>query len=333
MKWNIPIALLFAGTMSLPGYETLESDYRLNGTLMHAVVERARQSLQEFSAVVYDGRKEIAYGVVMSEDGYIVTKWSEVKDAKELKLRIDETYYENVSFVSGDAQWDICVLKIEASELKSVLFADDSQIDEGSWVIANGATTRSVRRPEIGIISAPSREIEAEGGPVLGIEIIEEKGTLIAGEIPEASGSYKAGIRKGDKILKLNDQKISKSEDLVAFMKERKVGEEVEVSYSRKGKTTKVTVKLQGRADIFGIEKSRNDEMSGDFSKRRSGFPRVLQHDVPGNSRTVGGPLLDLEGKCIGMNIARANRAESFAIPMEEMREVSQRLIEQARLK
>ena len=46
MKWNIPIALLFAGTMSLSGYETLESDYRLNGTLMHAVVERALQSLK-----------------------------------------------------------------------------------------------------------------------------------------------------------------------------------------------------------------------------------------------------------------------------------------------
>jgi serine protease Do len=73
--------------------------------------------------------------------------------------------------------------------------------------------------------------------------------------------------------------------------------------------------------------------MSGDVSKRRSGFPRVLQHDVQGTSKTVGGPLVDLDGKCIGMNIARANRAESFAIPIEELREISQRLLEEARKK
>jgi serine protease Do len=70
--------------------------------------------------------------------------------------------------------------------------------------------------------------------------------------------------------------------------------------------------------------------MSGDYSKRRSGFPRVLQHDVQGNRVTVGGPLLDLEGRCIGMNIARANRAESFAIPLEELRDVISRLLTQA---
>jgi serine protease Do len=85
-----------------------------------------------------------------------------------------------------------------------------------------------------------------------------------------------------------------------------------------------------GRADTFGAQQSRNDTMSGDYSKRRSGFPRVLQHDVQGNRATVGGPLLDLEGRCIGMNIARANRAESFAIPVEELRDVISRLLTQA---
>jgi S1-C subfamily serine protease len=33
----------------------------------------------------------------------------------------------------------------------------------------------------------------------------------------------------------------------------------------------------------------------------------------------VGGPLLDLDGKCIGMNIARVNRSETFAIPAAEL--------------
>jgi serine protease Do len=41
----------------------------------------------------------------------------------------------------------------------------------------------------------------------------------------------------------------------------------------------------------------------------------------------VGGPLLDLDGRCIGMNIARANRAESYAIPAEELKELAERLM------
>ena len=36
----------------------------------------------------------------------------------------------------------------------------------------------------------------------------------------------------------------------------------------------------------------------------------------------MGGPLLDLDGRCVGVNIARVNRCESFAIPAEEMLQV-----------
>jgi S1-C subfamily serine protease len=200
-------------------------------------------------------------------------------------------------------------------------------------VIANGATSRSERRPLIGIISAPAREIPAEGGAVLGVEIIEEKNTIVAGNVPEVSGAYQAGIRTKDQIVMLNDKPMKKREDLVDFMKGRKVGEKIEVTYKRDGKTNKVVVELQGRADTFGREMTRNDQMSGDVSHRCSGFPRVLQHDVQGTSKTVGGPLVDLDGKCVGMNIARANRAESFAIPVEELREISQRLMDQVRAK
>ena len=55
-----------------------------------------------------------------------------------------------------------------------------------------------------------------------------------------------------------------------------------------------------------------------------------MQHDILGSRAVEGGPLLDLDGRCIGMNIARANRAESFAIPVENLRELAERLMKQA---
>jgi S1-C subfamily serine protease len=297
---------------------------------MHGMLESSKQSLLEFSAVVYDGRDEIAYGVVVEENGYVVTKASEVGEAKHLKLRIGGTQYDSVQIVATDPAWDVCLLKVDAAGLKVARFAENSQIEQGTWVITNGATTRSERRPLLGIISANSREIRAEGGAVLGIEIKDEKSGLVIGDVPENSGAYRAGLRKGDKILKIADQKISKRADVPEVMKDRRVGEKISVVYLRNGKESTVEVELMGRADTFGAEQSRNDAMSGDYSKRRSGFPRVLQHDVQGNRQTIGGPLLDLDGRCIGMNIARANRAESFAIPVEELRDVISRLLSQS---
>lgn len=44
----------------------------------------------------------------------------------------------------------------------------------------------------------------------------------------------------------------------------------------------------------------------------------------------MGGPVLDLDGKCIGMNIARANRAETFAIPVEELEGIIANFMKQA---
>jgi S1-C subfamily serine protease len=40
--------------------------------------------------------------------------------------------------------------------------------------------------------------------------------------------------------------------------------------------------------------------------------------------------LLNLDGRCVGMNIARANRAESFAIPVEELKVIAGKLMKAA---
>jgi len=56
----------------------------------------------------------------------------------------------------------------------------------------------------------------------------------------------------------------------------------------------------------------------------------VMQHDILLYSKTTGGPLVDLDGRCLGMNIARANRAESFAIPLEDLKTITDKLMREA---
>ncbi len=333
--------MLLSGTVSRG--QTLETTYRTNGRSVQAAFEPVREVLQRSSAViqmeksVQRGRRilklkdEIAYGTVISEDGYIATKASEIGAAIGLSVVVDRTTYGDVKMVAVDPSWDVALLKIPATGLVPVkLAAELPDPQRGTWVVANGATTRSRRMPQVGIIAASAREVAPAGGTVLGISLDEEGGKLTVTEVHEGSGAAEAGVRKGDRILAAGGEKTGDRKELAAVLEKFRVGDEVELTVQRKDTELSLKVKLAGRVDVFGEEMSRNDAMSGDFSARRSGFPRVIQHDVIANSSGMGGPLLDLEGRCLGMNIARANRCETYAIPAADLKSLLDRLKTQA---
>lgn len=320
----IPICCVLAGG-KLCAQQNLESEFRLTGAQMVQAFEEQRQVLQTSSAVMMNGRKEIACGVVITSDGYLLTKASEVTSIGELSATVDRTNYPARVMVV-DATWDVALVKIEASGLLPIVYAESSAVPQGTWVVANGATSRTIRRLLPGIISAKPREIPASGGVGLGVVLSDQEQSLEIQEVGETSGAKEAGLQKGDRIVAVDGRKLVKADELVDALKGRKAGSVAKVTYLRKGQENTVEIRLAARGEMFR-EDNRNDQMSGDFSARRSGFPRVIQHDILGNRSIIGGPLLDLSGKCIGMNIARANRAESFAIPVEELKKIAQTLM------
>ena len=331
MNANWILSIASAGlTLAAAGQQSLDSAYRTTGTAVVAAFEAQRQILQTSSAVMLDGRKEIGYGVVISADGHILSKASEVIDAKSLAVTVDQTQYREVKVLAVDPSWDVALLKIEAGGLVPVVYARTSEVPQGTWVVANGATTRTARRLLAGIVSAKTREIPASGGAALGVVLNGTSKLLEVDAVNEKSGAKEAGLQKGDVILAIEGKKLKKIEDIAEILKDRKAGSTVKMTYRRKGEEITVDVRLAARGEMFTDQMNRNDQMSGEYSPRRSGFPRVMQHDILGSKSVVGGPLLDLDGRCIGMNIARANRAESFAIPVEDLKELAGRLMKQA---
>jgi len=289
-----------------------------------------RAILQQCSAVVYDGWKSISFGVVITSDGYLVTKASEIEDAKELNVRVDKTHFKNVRVVATTVEWDVALLKVEAKDLVTVEWDTDGEPDHGTWVVANGSTSRTRRRVRVGIISANAREVGGGKAPVvLGITLDTNKkaGTLSISGVEEDSGAADAGLEEGDLILSANEQEIGKIEDLQEVLSGKEPGDHVKLRVKRGDEEMEVEVELRTREKIFEDERSRNDAMSGRYSKRRSNFKRILQHDIALSERSAGGPLLNLDGKCVGMNIARVNRCETFAIPAGEMPEIIEDLM------
>jgi serine protease Do len=54
-----------------------------------------------------------------------------------------------------------------------------------------------------------------------------------------------------------------------------------------------------------------------EVSQRRTGYPVIFQHDQPLNPEDCGGVILDLRGEVVGVNIARAGRVDTYAIPAD----------------
>ncbi len=327
-------AMTLGAVSMVPAQTSLHADERINGKLVWQAFESQRLILQKSSAVIYtDGKSRIrsVYGTVVSSQGHVLTKASEVEGKDSITMRIDTDVFEEVELIAVDPQWDVALLKVKSDkEFTPVVYSDQGEIAQGYWVVSNGSASRSQRRVRVGIISAETREIKsATSKVILGIQLGSEKNEqLLIKKVSEKSGAEKAGLKAGDKLLSAGGVELTERSDLLKAMKGKKPGDLLDVKVMRKDKELNFEVELMPREG--GPRMSRNDQMSGgslSLSKRRDGFPRVIHHDTPLTKESVGGPLLNLKGKCIGMNIARASRVATFAIPARELRDIVESML------
>ena len=83
-----------------------------------------------------------------------------------------------------------------------------------------------------------------------------------------------------------------------------------------------VEVEMRLRPDDLRSRADRMNTMGNDRSRRRDGFAAVFQHDALVDPDQCGGPVLDLDGRALGINIARAGRVEMLALPADAVRAV-----------
>lgn len=311
--------------------QQLEGKYRMNGSEVQISFEPIRQILQTSSAVVYDGWKSIIYGVVVSSDGYVLTKASELEERGELSVRIADKVYKNVQVVASDTEWDVALLKVDGEGLEPVEWSEEENVVHGTWVVSNGATSRTRRRARIGIVSANTRAVGGGTPVVLGVRLKAEEEQIVIEEVTEETGAAKAGLKKDDVILRVDGEELKDREQLLDLLKKKEPGDVLAVTVERDGEEVEAQVELSARHKVFTEPETRNQKMSGRVSARRTNFDRVLQHDIGLSERSVGGPLLDLDGRCVGLNIARVSRSESYAIPAREVREILEQLLEPLR--
>ncbi|MHC4767510.1 MAG: DegQ family serine endoprotease [Planctomycetota bacterium] len=96
-------------------------------------------------------------GFIVDADGYIVTNHHVVNGADELTVRLPEGREYEATVVGTDAESDVAVVRIEASDLDAVAFGQSDGLEVGEWVIAVGSPFGLEQTVTAGIVSATSR--------------------------------------------------------------------------------------------------------------------------------------------------------------------------------
>lgn len=271
-------------------------------------------------------------GVIISEDGYVVTNNHVINGAKKIEITLNNNKTYEAKLVGTDTKMDIALLKIDADEnLPYTSFADSDEVKVGEWVLAVGNPYNLNSTVTAGIVSAKARNIGATGiqsfiqtdaavnpgnsggalvntrGDLIGIntmissatgsyvgysfavpsnitrKIIEDimefgnvqrgvlgiEGNELNGmiskelgltqtegfyvkKINSKSGAANSGLKEGDIITQLGNQKISGIADINNFINTKRPNDVVDVTFLRGNKLLKTTVNL-AKSDVLEV--------------------------------------------------------------------------------
>ncbi|MEO6583926.1 MAG: trypsin-like peptidase domain-containing protein [Ferruginibacter sp.] len=298
-------------------------------------------------------------GVIISEDGYIVTNNHVVANADEINVTLSNKRSYKAKVIGTDPSYDLAVIKIESAGLPYLLYGNSDEVKIGQWVLAIGYPLNLETTVTAGIVSAKARSLGLNrdrsgkrdnavesfiqtdaavnmgnsGGalvntdgklvgvnsaiasptgyysgysyaiPVnivkkvvddimkfgtvqrgylgiqftdaadlnddakrqIGIPVNAYDGIFATGVLIDG-GAYQAGIRKGDRLQKINGVPIISSGELQEQISRYKPGDKVPVTYVRNEKENTVVITLKNSVNTYAIVKNDAlDKLGGDL--------------------------------------------------------------------
>jgi serine protease Do len=325
MKKILITALLFSVTIA-PAASSLPQHLRTDGKGVQKAFASAADAAQKCTVRVFHGSK-LVLGTVVSDDGLIICKNSEFSTTTPGKVRVkftDERRFHRAKVVARDNEHDLVILDINRETDPGFEWGNSTGLVHGTWLVAGTSDSPPKVGVRGGVLSANTREIKKAAG-VIGV-ILGNASKKIGGvqvrDLAKEGPAAKAGVKKNDVITAINGEEVFVTAKLMEIIKSYDPGAKLKVSIKRGDKKMNFNITLGYRNIVYKDMKSRNDKMSKTVSVRRTGFKSILQHDISLATTDMGGPLFDLEGKLVGINIAKANRVEFFAIPAAAIRQV-----------
>lgn len=291
------------------------------------VVSRARQSV----VTLYSPNDEqLALATIVTANGYALTKASVLGDSKKLEAEFSDGNVVTAEVVDTLEGYDLALIKLGKENLQPIEWNTAENLPVGTLLAASSPDEDPLA---IGVISVPARSLDSSRKGFLGVGMDAAEGGVLVTKVTENSAAAKAGLLEKDVITAIDGQPIRSPKELTDYVTRKKAEDEVHIGY-RRGNEDKVAVAtLQSRDDMVLGRKSNGESlteselkelqresdptarMGGRGNRVADGFPVALQNDLLIETNQVGGPAVDLEGRAVALNIARAERTKTYAIP------------------
>ncbi|MCA9105719.1 MAG: PDZ domain-containing protein [Planctomycetales bacterium] len=264
-----------------------------------------------------------AFGTVVREDGLVISKASELVGLESIQAESAEGKGEAI-VVGVNDRFDLALLHVDLDGLKPVQWTDGEPAI-GTLLVSPDPEGEPFA---VGVVSVAARPLVERGRAFMGVEPITVAQGVQIESVGTGSPADQAGLKIGDIVTRLDGEAIATHHQFANWIRRCRPGEEIVVDFIRGGNELSVTLTLIGVNSPFEMRGSHQEEMGAELSGRMSDFELVFQHDLPLWPEQCGSPVFDLEGRVVGLNIARGGRVRSYAIPSGKVAEIVEQLIE-----
>lgn len=295
-----------------PLREELKTNFLTNGREVRRAFRDVVNVPRNWTVQVISGEFKVGLGTIISEDGFILTKASQIKGATAIQLNdLTSHPFEVKGYHRGH---DLVLVKINLDHKLSPAVWEGEDPHLGQWMITVGTTSDPVA---VGVMSAKRHGIPRLTHGALGIQL---DGDPMQAEHPriqtvyDDSAAFAAGLKAGDVVLQANGNSMESVLQLQQLIRTYRPGDTVSLKIRRDAEELAYDVTLgypSGEVSRMTIQ----NEMGGELSLRRDEFESVFQHDTVLAPENCGGPVVNLDGKAVGINIARAGRTETYVLP------------------
>jgi S1-C subfamily serine protease len=248
---------------------------------------------------------------------YVATKLSELTPHEMIDCRFQEGDPGVAEIAMTNVALDLAILKLQIPRRAATSLVSQPVVSaaEFSLVFAASVQSEPVR---VGLITR-RRHYEPRLNGKLGavLDVDETSRAVRVKEVAPNSTASVAGLSKTCLIDSINGQPVKSLDNVGELLSEHQPGDWLQFQFRIVEKSSTNFARLQHDPAERFERTEFLDGRSGIVSERRSGFADILQHDIELAPSHCGGPLIDSEGRVIGVNIARRARESSLAIPIE----------------
>jgi serine protease Do len=302
---------------------------------------------------VLDGAVEVALGLIVDTDGYVITKQSLVSMTNRLKCRMrflnsNTKMVYDARIVASSAKHDLALLKIDAKRLPTIPWNTQAESVSLGRIVAS-LEVEPLSFAVIGA-NASADPLTSEVIPQILLKVnAGPHGEAVIGGFPEHRAdldAFRDLVKSGDVLVRLNGlltptpEEYGRVSDRLIYARR---GADGPIDYNRPadnsfaGDPVILTIRRDGHVlDVRIVkvnpgDRNRLDAYLRPVSLRRQGFPAVFVHDGRLSPSQCGGPVVSLAGEVVGLNIARTDDTRTLAIPAGVLKEVVDHLLAQAK--